>query len=179
MTAMPYANHAAEIAELFPSGEDWLLHRRGEIAITLNQGLADCIDLGLQCRQSYRMFPQSDALGVRRLVAQIARELDAFADQIGERVLAIGGNPEGTVRAVAFRSQLATYDLRARSPDDLVDALSHAIAQFVRTTRTGAHDVAGLSDRDSCAVLECVARIMETRLNLLEATVDGIAWLGP
>src|SRR3954453_15391742 len=165
MTALALIVPAEHDGELFPSSEEWLNHRRGEAAVILNQGLADCIDLGLQCRQTYRSLPHDDALGVRRFAAQVARELDAFADQIGDRVLIMGGSPEGTVRAVAFRSQLATYDLRARTPDDLVEALAHAIAQFVRSARSGVRDVAELGDRDSAAVLECVARIMETRLN--------------
>ena len=178
MTAVPYASHPAGSLELFPSNAEWRLHRQGEAAIILNQALADCIDLGLQCRQSYRTLPRSDVLGLRPLVARIAQELDAFADQIGERLLTVGASPEGTVRAVAFRSRLATYDLRRRSPGDLVDAFSHAMAQFIRTTRSGAQDVAELGDRESCAVLESLARIIETRLTLLEATVSGAPWLG-
>ena len=179
MTALPFADEEDVEVELFPSAEDLCRHRLGEAGAILNQGLADCIDLGLQCRQSYRSLPRDDAFGVRDLAAQIASELDACADQIGERLLVVGGVPEGTVRAVAFRSQLMAFDLSARSPDDLAELLAQGIAQFVRTVRAGTLDIAERGDAESARVFERIARIMETRWTLLEATLGGVPWPGP
>jgi starvation-inducible DNA-binding protein len=74
-------------------------------------------------------------VGLHELFDKIAEEVEDYVDLIAERIVQLGGIPEGTVRAAASRSRLEEYPLNIADGAAHVEAVAKALSTFGREAR--------------------------------------------
>lgn len=131
----------------------------------LNRRLADAIDLQLQCKQAYWNVKGTTFLSLRELFDKIAREVEAYANLIAERIVQLGGKAEGTARAVAERSALDGHGLAKANHSE---ALATTLADFGRHTRYASTQASDLADADTAALFTEIARGIDKWLWFVE-----------
>ena len=97
-------------------------NQRDGMITLLNQRLAEAVDLQMQMKQAHWNVKGPNFLGLRSLFGQLNAAVVSYVEQIAERIVALGGIAEGTVRVSAARSRLADYPLT------ICDGSMHAAA---------------------------------------------------
>lgn len=80
---------------------------------SMNAALASAIDLSLQVKQAHWNIKGPHFFARHELFDALAAHLREGADIVAERISALGGYANGTVRLSAERSQIEEYDLAA------------------------------------------------------------------
>jgi starvation-inducible DNA-binding protein len=171
MTAIRTPPHgvAIESARLVATKNDLAHDTRASVVSRLNQWLADCIDLQLQCKQAHWNVKGSSFIALHKLFDDINADVAGFADLLAERLVQLGGVAEGTARVVAERSQLAVYPVSLTTGEHHVAALSDALAQFGHLVRLGIDEMEELGDKVSADVLTEISRGIDKWLWFVEA----------
>lgn len=79
----------------------------------------------------------------------IAEDTEEFVDTVAERVVALGGIAEGTIRNVRQRTKLPVYPPNITSGRDHIEALSSALATVGKAVRTAIDRATELGDADT------------------------------
>lgn len=158
---------------LHPTKNDLPEANRREAVGLLNQRLADCIDLQLQCKQAHWNVKGPTFIALHALFDEIAADVAGYADLIAERAVQLGGIAEGTASVVAERSALLNYPLGISTGGEHVAALSDALATIGRTVRMDIDAMERLEDADSADVLTEISRGMDKWLWFVEAHQQG------
>jgi len=140
---------------------------------SLNQRLADCIDLQTQCKQAHWNVKGPTFIALHKLFDEINEDVEGYVDLIAERIVQLGGIAEGTVGVVADRSTLLDYPLALATGAEHVAALSDALAAFGRTARVGIEEMNELEDADSADILTEISRGVDKWLWFVEAHQQG------
>jgi starvation-inducible DNA-binding protein len=135
----------------------------------LNQRLADCIDLQLQCKQAHWNVKGPTFIALHKLFDEINEDVEAYVDLLAERIVQLGGIAEGTVGAVEGRSTLVDYPLTLSTGAQHVAALSDALGMFGRTVRVGIEEMNELEDAGSADILTEISRGVDKWLWFVEA----------
>jgi starvation-inducible DNA-binding protein len=101
---------------------------RRKVIDLLNQNLADILDLQLQAKQAHWNVKGPSFYSLHELFDKMAEELEAFADELAERAVALGGIALGTARVTAANSRLKEYPHDLSAGDEHVETLSSALA---------------------------------------------------
>jgi starvation-inducible DNA-binding protein len=160
-------------APAYPTKNDLPEAIRVEVISLLNQRLAVCIDLQLQCKQAHWNVKGPTFIALHELFDKIDEDVETYSDLLAERVVQLGGIAEGTVGIVASRSTLADYPLAIRTGAEHVSALSDALAQFGRTARIGIEEMNELEDAGSADILTEISRGIDKWLWFVEAHQQG------
>jgi starvation-inducible DNA-binding protein len=159
----------ARSGRLNPTKNDLSEASRREAVGLLNQRLADCIDLQLQCKQAHWNVKGPTFIALHELFDEIAADVASYADLIAERAVQLGGNAEGTASVVAERSTLLPYPLDIAIGPEHVGALSDALAAFGKTVRMNIDAMERLEDADSADLLTEISRGTDKWLWFVEA----------
>jgi len=162
-------NRSLEPARLFATKNDLPETTRLEVIPLLNQRLAECIDLQTQCKQAHWNVKGPSFIGLHKLFDEINEAVEAYVDQIAERIVQLGGIAEGTIGAVEGRSTLVDYPLTLSTGAEHVAALSDALAGFGRAARVGIEEMQELNDADSADMLTEISRGVDQWLWFVEA----------
>jgi len=158
---------------LYSTKNDLPEANRREAIRLLNQRLAECIDLELQCKQAHWNVKGPTFIALHKLFDEIYEDVGEYADLIAERVAQLGGIAEGTAGVVAERSTLVDYPLALSTGAEHVAALSDALAGFGRTARLGIDEMNDLEDADSADILTEISRGVDKWLWFVEAHQQG------
>ncbi len=156
-------------ARLFPTKNDLPESTRVEVIPLLNQRLAECIDLQLQCKQAHWNVKGPSFIGLHKLFDEVYEAVEGYVDSIAERIVQLGGIAEGTVGAVEGRSALVDYPLTLATGAEHVAALSDALSGFARAARVGIEEMQELKDADSADLLTEISRGVDKWLWFVEA----------
>ncbi len=156
-------------ARLFPTKNDLPDSIRVEVIPLLNQRLAECIDLQLQCKQAHWNVKGPSFIGLHKLFDEVYEAVEGYVDSIAERIVQLGGIAEGTVGAVEGRSTLVDYPLALATGAEHVAALSDALSGFARAARVGIEEMQELKDADSADMLTEISRGVDKWLWFVEA----------
>ena len=156
-------------ARLFPTKNDLPESIRVEVIPLLNQRLAECIDLQLQCKQAHWNVKGPSFIGLHKLFDETYEAVEGYVDSIAERIVQLGGIAEGTVGAVEGRSTLVDYPLALATGAEHVAALSDALSGFARAARVGIEEMQELKDADSADMLTEISRGVDKWLWFVEA----------
>lgn len=96
----------------------------------LNARLADALALYTHAKQAHWNVKGPSFIALHKLFDDVAEHADEFADMIAERLVALGGVAQGTIRHAAQATQLADYPLDTRPWKAHVEALAGALATF-------------------------------------------------
>lgn len=136
---------------------------------SLNQRLADAIDLQLQAKHAHWNVKGPSFFALHQLFEKIAVEVAGHADLIAERAVQLGGVAEGAVQAVVQRSELSPYPLRIDAGVDHVRALARALAALAAKMRGSIAEAEQAVDPVTVDILTEVCRDIEKLLWLVEA----------
>jgi len=143
-----------------------------QIAI-LNRRLADGTDLTLQARQAHWLLKSSTFSELSTQFDQISQELKEHVDLIAERIVQLGGVPEGTARVIVTRTSLSDYPVLTVTEQEHLIALVKVLDIFDKHIRYTGEYVAKLADTDSVALLTDISRSINVWLRVLEAHRQG------
>ena len=135
----------------------------------LNARLADSLDLKSQAKQAHWNVKGMNFIALHELFDEVAGEVEGYSDMLAERVTTLGGTAEGTVRVAADKSSLNQYPLEITEGRDHVDALSSALAEFAKNTRTNVDEADEAGDAITADLFTEVARGTDKLLWFVEA----------
>ena len=163
----------SRVPRLHPTKNDLPEANRRDAIALLNQRLADCVDLQLQCKQAHWNVKGPTFIALHELFDEISASIAGYADLIAERAVQLGGIAEGTAVVAAERSALLSYPLAISSGAEHVAALSDALASFGRAVRTGIDAMEELEDADSADIMTEISRGVDKWLWFVEAHQQG------
>lgn len=138
----------------------------------LNATLVDTIDLTNSVRMAHWTVRGSHFAGLHKLFETFYGDLAALTDDVAERIVQLGGTPDGSTQLVGEKTRLTPYPSELRDGMDHVKALTTRYAALAKTVREGidASDEAG--DADTADLLTALSRQLDKSLWMLEAHLD-------
>jgi starvation-inducible DNA-binding protein len=146
---------------------------RRKIAYTLNQRLADAIDLQTQAKNAHWNVKGPNFIALHELFDDVAENIEEHIDTIAERITALGGTAEGGLASVAKRTSLEPYPADIVEGPAHVDALATALAEFGKRIRKAIDEAGKLEDADTADLYTEVSRDVDKYLWFLEAHLQA------
>ena len=137
---------------------------------TLNQSLADCMDLQLQCQQAHWNTMSGDGPGLSSLFEEIGRAMGGHAQRLAERIAALGGVAGGTLVAISQRSGLNEYPLSQGPWQNDVTRVASALMIIRDALGDDTELLVQIDDADSADRLGALGRAAEHYLGNLSAS---------
>ena len=145
---------------------------RDEIISILNRDLAAASDLYSQTKQAHGNVKGENFFQLHELFDKLADEVEEAADNIAERVAALGGYAMGTVRMAAETSYLVEYTCHSGKGRDHVKMLAERYATFATRVREMTETTAELGDLTTSDLYTEISRTMDKALWFLEAHIQ-------
>jgi starvation-inducible DNA-binding protein len=142
---------------------------RGDIAVMLNNRLADAIDLSAQCKQAHWNVKGPHFIALHELFDQLYTNVVGYIDIVAERITALGETANGTIQSVAKTTSLPAYPGDLTTGGDHVDKLSDAFAAFAKAARKDIDTATEAGDAVTADVLTEVVRGLDKDLWFLDA----------
>jgi len=146
---------------------------RPQIIELLNACLADIADLQTHAKYAHWNVKGPQFMSLHELFEQIASRLQQQADDVAERITALGGVAQGTARQIAGSSNLPEYELDAVNGDEHVRALACRLALVAGQVRAGVAAAHQLGDDATGDLLTEVVRQADKDLWFLEAHLQA------
>lgn len=147
---------------------------RTQLVALLNQSLANASDLDSQCKQAHWNVKGKDFYQLHLLFDELATEMEDYADMLAERITALGGMAQGTIRMAAKATELPEFPTDIFDGMDFVVALAERFAQFGGECRELISKTdEDLDDAATADLYTEIARGIDKRLYFLEAHIQG------
>jgi starvation-inducible DNA-binding protein len=158
-----------EAPTMYETENDIPKARRSEMNALMNLRLADAVDLQMQLKQAHWNVKGPSFIALHELFDKVAEAVEAYVDQIAERIVQLGGVAEGTVRVSALRSRLAEYPLAIGEGMAHVEAVARALSTFGQEARGTIDEANALDDADSADIFTEISRGVDQWLWFVEA----------
>lgn len=135
----------------------------------LNAALADAMDLTNGVRMAHWTVRGPQFAALHALFETFYDQLGEATDDLAERIVQLGGTPDGTTQLVGEKSRLAPYPAGLRDGMDHVKALADRYAALAATVRAGIDTTGEAGDADSADLLTGFSRTLDKALWMLEA----------
>ena len=135
----------------------------------LNQVIADLSDLYSQTKQAHWNVRGRLFIGLHKLFDELAGQVEEHIDPTAERLAALGGMPQGTVRQTAARSALPEFPASQANELSFLHALIDRYALVSTSVRKGIEQAADFGDADTADLLTGISRTLDQALWFLEA----------
>ena len=145
--------------------------KRGKSIVLLGTALIHALDLERQAKQAHWNVKGPNFKALHMLFDEVARQGEDASDLLAERMVSLGGTPDGRAATVANRSTLREYPLDARSGEDHIEALSQGIATFGTIARDAIDHATDWGDADTADVFTQLSRDLDKTLWMVEAHV--------
>ena len=142
---------------------------RTEVAVILNQMLADLADLYSQTKQAHWNVRGNHFYTLHKLFDDLAAAVEPHIDDTAERITALGGIAKGTVRQAAESSRLPEFPIEQSGDMLFLAALIERYALCANETRKAIDETSELGDADTADLLTAVSRDLDKSLWMLEA----------
>jgi len=146
---------------------------RDSVIEVLNQHLADMSDLFSQTKQAHWNVVGPRFIELHELFDMLAGEVLAHADMIAERVTALGGVAEGTVRMAADNSRLPEFPRKLESGDQALSLLIERFAAVANSARQAIDVCDDLGDMATSDLFTEIVRGLDKNLYFLEQHCRG------
>ena len=143
--------------------------KRGKSIVLLGTALIHALDLERQAKQAHWNVKGPNFKALHTLFDEVAQQGEDASDLLAERMVSLGGTPDGRAATVANRSTLPGYPLDARSGEDHIEALSQAIAVFGTLARDAIADATEWGDADTADVFTQLSLDLDKALWMVEA----------
>ncbi len=142
---------------------------REQMCALLNRQLADTIDLYSQTKQAHWNVKGPQFYPLHQLFDQLAEAVENNVDTIAERVTALGGVAQGTVRMASAASRLPEFPQEAVEGLSSVEMLVTRYASLAGTMRNAIDIANEHHDVNTADLFTEIARALDKLLWLLEA----------
>ena len=153
----------------FETGIDISAENRQQLIELLNKRLASSIDLYSQTKFAHWNVKGKDFYQLHLLFDEIAEVVEKGVDIIAERITALGGQANGTIRQAAAASELEEYEVAAREGMHHVRALAERLAAVANSGREGVEEAEQLDDKVTADLLTEIVGELDKHLYFLEA----------
>jgi starvation-inducible DNA-binding protein len=153
----------------FPTSVGVPENNRQALIALLNARLADSTDLRTQVKWAHWNVKGPHFIQLHELFDSVAAHLEEQTDTIAERVTALGGVANGTVREAASRSGLKEADLTASDGPSMLKFLVHNVAHHANALRTAVQESGDLGDAITADLFTQLTRELDKDLWFLEA----------
>lgn len=138
----------------------------------LNGTLVDTIDLTNCVRMAHWTLRGSNFIGLHTMLEGFYNELFATADEVAERLVQIGGTPDGTSQLVGEKTRLPAYPQQTTASMEHVKELADRFANLAKSVREGIDATDEAGDADTADLLTGLSRDLDKKLWMLEAHLD-------
>ncbi|CAH0314587.1 DNA starvation/stationary phase protection protein Dps [Roseomonas sp. CECT 9278] len=135
----------------------------------LNATLADAMDLTNGVRMAHWTVRGPHFAALHALFETFYDQLGEATDDLAERVVQLGGAPDGTTQRIGEKSRLAPYPAGLRDGMEHVKALADRYAALAATVRAGIGSTDEAGDADTADLLTGLSRTLDKALWMLEA----------
>ncbi len=135
----------------------------------LNATLSDAMDLTNSVRMAHWTVRGPQFAGLHALFETFYNQLGVATDDVAERVIQLGGTPDGTTQLVGEKTRLEAYPADLRDGLDHVKALTARYAALAKSVREGIDATDEAGDADTADLLTEVSRMLDKALWMLEA----------
>ncbi len=132
------------------------MNTRAAIGVILNERLADILDLERQAKQAHWNVKGPRFQQLHVLFDETAALAVGWADDIAERAVQLGCVAEGTIQAVAGRSELPKAPLNVDTADEWVHVVAEALAFCTNAARS---DIAEADAAEDAVTTDLLTRI--------------------
>jgi starvation-inducible DNA-binding protein len=143
--------------------------KRHALTTLLNLRLADVSDLHSQVKWAHWNVKGKDFYQLHLLFDSIAEHLEEHVDTIAERITALGGVANGTVREAAAKSSIKEADLSASDGPEMLKFLVHNVGFVANATRQAVKESEDLEDAITADLFTTMTRELDKDLWFLEA----------
>ena len=170
---MTTARKTASATATFKTSNNLPVATRTQMITLLNQQLADTLDLYRQTKQAHWNVRGPEFFQLHLLFDQLAEGVVEYIDMIAERVTALGGEAQGTVRMSAAASRLPEFPGHPARGLVFVTALAERYANYATTAREGIATAADAGDQGTSDLFTEIIRGIDKWLWFLEAHLQG------
>jgi len=146
---------------MYPSPTRMPETARIEVAATLEQQLADALDLGLQLKVAHWNVKGALFVPLHALFDELATTIASQADTIAERAVTIGAQVHGSARHVARVSRLPDYPQETARDMDHVRLLTERFDEYLEGLRESRKVAERFDDPDTYDLLTATIRETE------------------
>ena len=146
--------------------------RASTIAL-LNARLADTLDLALATKHAHWNVKGPNFIALHEMFDKFVPILHDAADEIAERITALGGTAEGTVQLVVAATKLAPYPTDVFDGMGTVRALADRYAALGKAVRANIDETTEAGDADAADILTGLSRELDKALWFLEAHLQA------
>ncbi|MCI0753015.1 DNA starvation/stationary phase protection protein Dps [Teichococcus vastitatis] len=144
-----------------------------KVSITvLNGTLVDMIDLTNAVRMAHWTLRGPNFIGLHEMLETFYNDLFATGDEVAERLVQLGGTPDGTSQLVAEKSRLTPYSQSTVYTLDHVRELADRFSNLAKSVREGIDSTDDSGDADTADLLTGVSRDLDKKLWMLESHLD-------
>jgi starvation-inducible DNA-binding protein len=142
---------------------------REQMVTSLNQSLANAADLFSQTKQAHWNVKGMEFIQLHELFDKLAAEVLEYTDSIAERITALGGVAQGTIRMAAEMTQLPEFAAGLGEGKAFTKLLADRWGQFGNDARAGIDAAAEAGDQATADLYTNIARDVDKWLWFLEA----------
>jgi starvation-inducible DNA-binding protein len=139
----------------------------------LNAALADAVDLTNGVRMAHWTVRGPHFAALHALFETFYGQLGEATDDIAERVVQLGGTPDGSTQLVGEKTRLAPYPAALRDGMEHVKALADRYGALAATVRAGIDTTDEAGDADTADLLTGFSRPLDKALWMLEAHLES------
>ncbi len=144
----------------------------GDVCVILHDRLHDILALASHAKQAHWTVTGRNFLSLHEFFDSVFESLTGFADELAERIAAIGGQVKATVKHVAKGSQLPDYPVDITKSDQHIEAFSKALFQLKMLVRGNVRTVAELEDDGSADLLTSMSRKIDELCWMVGAQIE-------
>lgn len=152
---------------LIPTKNDQPESLRKTVVEVLQSRLAELADLRSLALTAHWNVKGIHFKPLHELFGELAEELNDPIDDVAERIVQLGGYAEGSSKAVAAATPLATYPKELTSGKETVTFLTQELAKVAASVRQGIATTA--EDASSADLLTEVSRLLDKQLWFCES----------
>src|SRR5262249_6913465 len=142
----PMAKSAAATARVYQTTASVPAEHRQPLIALLNLHLANSVDIYSQIKWAHWNVKGKDFYQLHLLFDSIAEHIEDHSDEIAERITAIGGVANGTIREAAAKSSINEADLAAADGPAMIKFLVHNFGHYANALRGAIDEADKLND---------------------------------
>ncbi len=171
---MPVKHPEQQVQRTFSTRNDIPAAKRSACCQLLNITLAATLDLWTQLKQAHWNVKGKDFYQLHLLFDEVATTVYEYIDMVAERITALAGVANGTVRQSTHNSFLPEYPSIPISEKEHLEALADRLAAYVKHVRDAIEKTAELDDQVSNDLYIEIARAVDQKLWFIEAHLQGV-----
>ena len=152
-----------------PTRNDLAENARAALIALLNARLADALDLAAIMKQAHWNVRGPHFQPLHELFDSVTDAVRGHADDIAERITALGGVAKGRTQDIAAATALPEYPLQAEAGADHVKAVADRLAMTTNAMRAAIGESDEMGDAVTADLFTGVARDLDKQLWFVEA----------